>query len=139
MGCFIVVASLILSSIGFFAVFADVSQLKGTWSDSFDGANPEEGIAASTNITVADGAVNLSKTSSDWMRTTQADFEAGVLSDVDTTTSSGDVKLALAVNGHNIYALRGHDSKDFGRYDIAGDEWTEMADNPSKGKEGKGE
>ena len=70
-----------------------IDQTNGTWSDSFDGANPEAGIAASTNITVADGDANLSKTSSNWMQTTQAEFEAGVLNNVDTATSSGDVRL----------------------------------------------
>ena len=81
-------------------VFANVQidEANGTWSDSFDGANPEEGIAASTNITVADGDVKLSKTALDWMQTTQADFEAGVLNNVNTSTSSGDVKLELVPN-----------------------------------------
>ncbi|RJS69191.1 hypothetical protein CW714_08950, partial [Methanophagales archaeon] len=72
-----------------------IDEANGTWSDSFDGANPEEGIAASTNITVADGDANLSKTSSDWTQTTRADFEAGVLNNIDTAASSGDVKLEL--------------------------------------------
>ncbi len=90
----------VVSLISFVPVSADVqlNQENGTWSDSFDGATPEAGIAASSNITVADGDVNLSKTSSDWIQTTPADFDAGVLSDVDTATSSGDVLLNLTSN-----------------------------------------
>ena len=33
-----------------------------------------------------------------WVKTTQADFEAGVLNNVDTTTSPDDVILASASN-----------------------------------------
>ncbi|MDD5446846.1 MAG: hypothetical protein PHY36_03060, partial [Methanocellales archaeon] len=51
--CIMVVALLIFPSIGFLPVFGDVSQQKGAWSDYFDGTNAIAGIAASSNITVA--------------------------------------------------------------------------------------
>jgi hypothetical protein len=35
-----------------------------------------------------------------------------------------------------IYAFRGHDSKDFWRYDISADSWSALADAPDKVKEG---
>jgi hypothetical protein len=36
-----------------------------------------------------------------WIQTTQADFEAGVLNQVDTTTSPGDVQLTSNSNWYN--------------------------------------
>jgi len=35
-----------------------------------------------------------------------------------------------------IYAFRVNDQKDFWRYDISGDSWTELTDAPDKVKEG---
>ena len=40
-------------------------------------------------------------TSIEWVQTTQADFNAGVLSDVDTSSSPGDVKLATRSDWYN--------------------------------------
>ncbi len=50
-----------------------------------------------------DGAQNAGNTfqawaSIQWTQTTQADFEAGVLNNADTSSSSGDVKLAASSN-----------------------------------------
>ena len=39
--------------------------------------------------------------STQWVQTTQADFQAGVLSNVDTSSSPGDVKLASSSNWYN--------------------------------------
>jgi len=36
--------------------------------------------------------------SSQWVQTTQGDFQAGVLDNVDTSSSLGDVKLSLILN-----------------------------------------
>ena len=36
-----------------------------------------------------------------WRQTTQSDFEAGVLNNVDTSSSAGDVKLAIASSWYN--------------------------------------
>jgi len=68
-----------------------------------------------------------------WTQTTEEDFEAGVLNNVDTSTSPGDVTLAQT---HYIYALQGGGTMGFWRYDIANDNWTAMAgtsDNVSGG------
>ena len=52
-----------------------------------------------------------------WIQTSQADFEAGILDNVDTTSSSGD--LQLAASDFFIYALQGNDQQSFWRYDRA--------------------
>ena len=39
--------------------------------------------------------------SSQWVQTTRPDFEAGVLNNVDTSSSPGDVKLAISSNWYN--------------------------------------
>jgi hypothetical protein len=44
--------------------------------------------------------------SSQWMQTTQADFNAGVLSNVDTSSSPGDVKLAVKSGWYNTFWSR---------------------------------
>ena len=64
-----------------------------------------------------------------WTQTSQADFEAGTLFQVDTTSSPGDVKLATDGIGNNhVYALRGRDSEDFWRYDISANSWASRAE-----------
>jgi len=68
-------------------------------------------------------------TSTLWTQTTQADFNAGVLNNVDISSSSGDVKLARAPA--YLYALRGLSTTDFWRYDIANNSWTAMTATPS--------
>lgn len=40
-------------------------------------------------------------TSSQWVQTTKAEFEAGVLNQVDTSSSAGDVRLAISSNWYN--------------------------------------
>jgi len=40
-------------------------------------------------------------TSSQWVQTTKAEFEAGVLNQVDTSSSPGDVRLAISSNWYN--------------------------------------
>jgi len=40
-------------------------------------------------------------TSNQWVQTTKAEFEAGVLNQVDTSSSPGDVKLAISSNWYN--------------------------------------
>ena len=69
-----------------------------------------------------------------WTQTTQADFEAGTLSQVDTTSSPGDVKLATS--GRYIYAFQGNDTTSFWRYDITTNSWTSMANATANVKEG---
>jgi predicted ribosomally synthesized peptide with SipW-like signal peptide len=44
--------------------------------------------------------------SSQWMQTTQADFNAGVPSNVDTSSSPGDVKLAVKSGWYNTFWSR---------------------------------
>jgi len=39
--------------------------------------------------------------STQWVQTTRGDFEAGVLNNVDTSSSPGDVKLAISSNWYN--------------------------------------
>ncbi|MFC2002109.1 Kelch repeat-containing protein [Chloroflexota bacterium] len=65
---------------------------------------------------------------SSWTQTSQADFEAGTLLQVDTASSPGDVQLAMT--GNYIYAFRGNDTKSFWRYDIITDSWSAIADAP---------
>ena len=68
-----------------------VNETEGWWMDTF---LDESGIAEKHNVNVSDEDVKLSRISSTWNQTTQADFEAGALNQVDTSTSPGDVKLA---------------------------------------------
>jgi len=72
-----------------------------------------------------------------WTQTSQEDFESGMLFQVDTVSSPGDVKLAEDGAGANyVYALRGNNRDDFWRYDIGADGWTGLADTPGKVKWG---
>jgi hypothetical protein len=66
-------------------------------------------------------------TSTAWVQTTQADFEAGVPSQADTRSSPGDVKLATA---DRIYAFQGG-SAAFWRYDVPFNSWTPVANAPA--------
>src|SRR4030042_5057057 len=60
-------------------------------------------------------------TATQWVQTTQAHFEAGIPSNVSTSTSPGLVKLATG--SHNqLYAFRGA-SADFWNYNIATNSW----------------
>ncbi len=54
---------------------------------------------------------------------------AGTLVQLDATSSPGDVKLAQSVNGY-AYAFRGSNTKTFYRYDVAANNWSQMADTP---------
>jgi hypothetical protein len=61
----------------------------------------QAGIGAKAYFT--DGELNANNTfqawgSSQWVQTTQGDFQAGVLNNVDTSSSLGDVKLSLILN-----------------------------------------
>ena len=69
-------------------------------------------------------------TSTPWVQTTQPDFEAGSLGQVDTASSPGDVKLATVGNADRIYAFQGG-STAFWRYNITGNSWTPMAVAPA--------
>ena len=60
-------------------------------------------------------------TSISWMQTLESDFNAGVSSDVDVSTSPGDVKLSKP---GSIYRLRGDGKSDFWIYNISIDSWT---------------
>jgi hypothetical protein len=63
-----------------------------------------------------------------WIQSSQADFESGVLNNVDTSSSSGDVKLARAPG--YLYAFRGL-SNNFWRYNILLNSWTGLANTPN--------
>jgi predicted ribosomally synthesized peptide with SipW-like signal peptide len=61
----------------------------------------QAGIGATAYFT--DAELNANNTfqawvSSQWVQTTQGDFQAGVLDNVDTSSSPGDVKLSLILN-----------------------------------------
>jgi len=62
-----------------------------------------------------------------WDQTTESDFNSGVLGDVDTSSSPGDVKLN---EGDYAYAVRGADSAAFWKYDIASNSWESMQNTP---------
>jgi hypothetical protein len=64
-----------------------------------------------------------------WTQTSQADFEAGTLVQLDTASSPGDVKLAKAGSDY-LYVFRGNGTKTFWRYDIAANSWSALADAP---------
>jgi hypothetical protein len=68
-------------------------------------------------------------TSTLWTQTAQADFNVGVLNNVDISSSSGVVKLARAPA--YLYALRGLSTTDFWRYDITTNSWTAMTATPA--------
>jgi len=64
-----------------------------------------------------------------WTQTSQADFESGMLFQVDASTSPGDVKLAKA-GGNYVYALRGNGTSEFWRYDTSSNTWSALAGAP---------
>jgi outer membrane protein assembly factor BamB len=66
-------------------------------------------------------------TSTQWLQTTQADFEAGVLSQADTRSSSGDVGLA---RNSRIFAFQGG-SANFWGYGVPGNSWISMTGPPN--------
>ena len=61
------------------------------------------GITQSSLIDLEDSTGNAFQgwTSTPWLQTDQADFDAGVLNNVDTSSSPGDVKLAVESNWYN--------------------------------------
>jgi len=65
-----------------------------------------------------------------WVQTTQGDFEAGVLNNVSTSSSPGDVALAAILSGSYIYAFQGDGNNAFLRYDISINSWALMANAP---------
>jgi hypothetical protein len=72
-----------------------------------------------------------------WTQTSQVDFESGTISQLDTSGSPGDVRLASSgVMSNYIYALRGNSSSDFWRYDIATNTWSSLTDTPEEVKWG---
>ncbi len=81
-------------------------------------------------LVVALGA-GIARSDSAWTQTSQADFESGILFQVDTSSSPGDVKLVKAVAGSSYtYAFRGGGRDDFWKYDVPSNSWTPLADAP---------
>lgn len=66
-------------------------------------------------------------TSTPWIQTTQAEFEAGISSQADTRSSLGDVGLA---RNSRIYAFQGG-SASFWAYGVPGNSWTSMTVAPN--------
>ncbi|MBN2098282.1 MAG: PQQ-like beta-propeller repeat protein [Dehalococcoidia bacterium] len=66
-------------------------------------------------------------TSTQWVQTTRADFEAGIASQTDTRSSTDNVVLA---RDSHVYALRGG-SANFWVYGVPGDSWTSMTGTPN--------
>jgi hypothetical protein len=69
----------------------------GSFTDTFTDTS-KINTTDSVNVEVSGGEVRLTQVSSAWLQTSQADFEAGLLSQVDTSSSPGDVKLSLILN-----------------------------------------
>jgi len=66
-------------------------------------------------------------TSTAWLQTTQADFEAGLPSQADTRSSPGDVGLA---KDNRIFAFQGG-STNFWRYGVPANSWASMTGAPN--------
>jgi len=66
-------------------------------------------------------------TSSQWLQTTQVDFEAGIPSQADTRSSPGDVGLA---RDNHIFAFQGG-SANFWGYGVPANSWTSMTGTPN--------
>ena len=66
-------------------------------------------------------------TSTQWVQTNQADFEAGVLSQADTRSSPGDVSLA---RNNRILAFQGGGAN-FWRYGVPANSWTSTTGAPN--------
>ena len=66
-------------------------------------------------------------TSTLWLQTTQADFEAGIPSQADTRSSPGDVGLARA---NRIFAFQGG-SANFWAYGVPANSWTSATTAPN--------
>jgi len=69
-------------------------------------------------------------TSIQWTQTTQSDFEAGVLVDVNTGTYPGSVTLDKQTTPPSIYATTGN-SANFFIYNTATDTWETRANTPA--------
>lgn len=78
----------------------------------------------------------IARADATWTQTSQAEFESGMLFQVDTSSSPGDVKLAKSGAAGNLYALRGNNSRNFWRYNIATDSWGSLAYTPADVKKG---
>jgi len=74
----------------------------GSFSDTFSDSS-KVNLTGSVNITVTSGEVRLSQAlqGSNWVQTSQGDFEAGVLNQVDTSSSPGNVTLAVTSSWFN--------------------------------------
>jgi hypothetical protein len=72
----------------------------GSFTDTF--ANTSKiNTSDSVNVEVSGGEVRLTRVSSAWLQTSQADFEAGVLNQVDTSSSPGNVQIAVKERRYN--------------------------------------
>jgi hypothetical protein len=83
-------------------------------------------IAAIACSILPSGAAQADAT---WTQTTQADFTAGTLVQLDATSSPGDVKLAQYGTG-TVYAFKGNNTKNFWCYDVAANTWSALANAP---------
>jgi hypothetical protein len=86
-------------------------------------------------IAVTCTATGTAMADTTWTQTSQADFETGTLYQLDTSTSPGDVRLAITESNY-IYALQGNRKYGFWVYDVAADSWTSLHNTPAKVKWG---
>jgi len=63
-----------------------------------------------------------------WIQTTQADFEAGTLSNVDTTSSPGDVKIGNGSSGLMQLFYDDFDDNDISEYSNINGNWNTVAE-----------
>jgi len=69
-----------------------------SWRDDFD---DDTGLSQKTDVHVADGQLSLDIQNEEWLQTTQADFQSGELSNLDSTSAPGSLlldQLPFAVN-----------------------------------------
>ena len=62
-----------------------------------------------TSFTATETCANntFHASSAEWMQTTQSDFEAGILSEVDAASGPGHAKLSTTSDSHNrIFGIR---------------------------------
>lgn len=102
---------MVLFTIGLALLAGGIGGVAGSFTDS------EDSLANSF----------LAWTSTQWLQTTQADFEAGIPIQADTRSSSDNVVLA---RDSRIYAFQGG-SVSFWAYGVPGNAWTSMTNAPN--------
>jgi hypothetical protein len=65
-----------------------------------------------------------------WIQTSQADYQMGILENVDIISSPGNVKLVMRNISPTMYATFGSGSTTFQQYNVSNNTWNSLANTP---------